>query len=673
MPTSPPPRFRHAGKALALAGSVGLVGLGLVALNERVALSLMHEDARATAASLAQHMSFDALARGEMRLLAPLEAAPGGRVATLAGGIGILHWRSFDVVSGTIWSSNPAEVGAGWDFRNLALWDRVLRQLGGSAGPVVQLHDGSVHGAAQTPAWMHEDQREGLYAHALVPLRQEEKLIGVAELVLDLTAKRTLFHAAFLRLQLNSVGLMLLAVALPAWVLVRRTREKAAAEAQARHLAQHDPLTGLPNRTGFLERLERTIALGRRRGWRTGVLLIDLDRFKEVNDTLGHPAGDALLREVAARLSAAVRAEDTVVRLGGDEFAIVQAAVDQPQGAATLARRLQDAIAAPFDLFGHRAHVGCSIGIAFAPDDGTDPAVLLRLADIALYRAKEEGRGRARFYEAGMDAALLARRRLEQDLRQALDGGGFSLAYQPLFTLASGRLEGFEALLRWNHPERGPVPPAEFLPLAAETGLIAPLGAWVLRAACHEAARWPEPLSVSVNLAAAQFRHGDVAAVVRAALAESGLAPARLEVEVTETLLLQDPEAVFAKLEELRGLGIGIAMDDFGSGPSCLSWLWRFPFDRLKIDRDIVRDMQQDPRAAIIVQAILGLGRTLAVTIAAEGVETEAQAESLRLQGCEEAQGYLLGRPLDQRGVTALIAAAAAGQGIRCALGAAAE
>jgi diguanylate cyclase (GGDEF)-like protein len=465
---------------------------------------------------------------------------------------------------------------------------------------------------------------------------------------------------SLLLLELGAGALALLAAALPVLVLRRRMQEVAAAEARARHLALHDPLTGLPNRAGFADRLAGAIALGRRHGRHTGVLLLDLDRFKEVNDTLGHAAGDALLHEVATRLSATVRGEDVVVRLGGDEFAILQIEARQPEGAAILARRLQEAMAAPFDLMGHRAQLGCSIGIALAPpdDDGPDPAALLRMADTALYRAKEEGRGRCRFHEAGMDAALRARWALERDLRQALAEDGFALHYQPLFTLADRRLAGFEALLRWDHPERGPVPPADFLPLAAETGLIVPLGRWILRTACRDAAAWPAEILLSVNLAPAQFRLGDIEAELRTALAESGLDPRRLELEVTEALLqLEQPEAVLAKLERLRAMGVGISMDDFGTGPSCLGWLWRFPFDRLKIDQRMIRALQRDPRAARMVQAILGLGRTLEVAVAAEGVETEAQAEALRSQGCAEGQGYLLGRPLDRDGAAALIAA----------------
>jgi EAL domain-containing protein (putative c-di-GMP-specific phosphodiesterase class I) len=256
-----------------------------------------------------------------------------------------------------------------------------------------------------------------------------------------------------------------------------------------------------------------------------------------------------------------------------------------------------------------------------------------------------------------MDAALRARWALERDLRQALAEGGFALHYQPLFTLADRRLAGFEALLRWDHPERGPIPPAEFLPLAAETGLIVPLGRWILRTACRDAAAWPAGILLSVNIAPAQFRLGDIEAELRAALEESGLDPHRLELEVTEALLqLEQPEAVLTKLQRLRAMGVGIAMDDFGTGPSCLGWLWRFPFDRLKIDQRMIRALQRDPRAARMVQAILGLGRTLEVTVAAEGVETEAQAEALRGQGCAEGQGYLLGRPLDREGAAALIA-----------------
>jgi diguanylate cyclase (GGDEF)-like protein len=437
--------------------------------------------------------------------------------------------------------------------------------------------------------------------------------------------------------------------------LVAVALDRAAATRQLGHLALHDALTGLPNRALFRERLEQALARSRRAGDMVAALCLDLDRFKEVNDALGHPAGDRLLQEMAARLSRCVRETDTVARLGGDEFAILQVGIEQPRGAHALAQRLIEVLAEPFDLGEHRTVGGASIGVAVAPNDGGTADLLLKNADIALYRAKADGRGAARFFEAEMEARLQARHLLERDLRRGLADGRFELHYQPQVEPVRGRTVGFEALLRWRDPERGMVPPAEFIPLAEEIGLILPLGEWALRRACPEAAAWPAPLRVAVNLSPVQFRHDDLAGVVATALRDAGLTPDRLELEITESIVLHETEATLATLAHLKALGVRISMDDFGTGYSSLSYLRRFPFDKLKIDRSFVQALGGQESDAAIVRAIIGLGRSLGMTTTAKGVETREQLARLRAEGCDEVQGYYFSRPQPAEAIASMI------------------
>jgi diguanylate cyclase (GGDEF)-like protein len=388
------------------------------------------------------------------------------------------------------------------------------------------------------------------------------------------------------------------------------------------------------------------------------VLCIDLDNFKAVNDTLGHLHGDLLLQSVAARLRSRLREEDVVARLGGDEFAILQGDIAQPADVAGLAQRLLDAIGEPYDLDGHLVTVGASIGIAIVPGDGESSEELLKNADMALYRSKADGKGTYRFFEAEMDARVQARRRLELELRAALQTGGLDVHYQPLVNLGTGEVTGYEALMRWPHRERGMIPPAEFIPVAEETGLITQIGAFVLRCACTDAAQWPRPLTVSVNLSPLQFKAGNLYQVVSQTLKETGLSPARLELEITETLLLDKSGTVLATLHALRALGVRIAMDDFGTGYSSLSYLRSFPFDKIKIDRTFVRGMGASGDAQAIVRAIIGLGASLGMTITAEGVETESDLAQLRQEGCQEGQGYLFSMALPQGEVLAALGVA---------------
>ena len=452
-------------------------------------------------------------------------------------------------------------------------------------------------------------------------------------------------------------ALLLFAVSAAAIKIVRGiTTDLADSREQARRDALHDALTGLPNRMFLAERLSHALAQMRRRGSGLAVLSLDLDRFKQVNDTLGHPAGDALLCAVSRRLQGCLRACDTVARLGGDEFAIIQTSIDAVQDVASLSQRIVDALSQPYDLDGHQVVIGTSVGFALAPSDATQAAELLKMADIALYRAKADGRGTFRSFETGMDAKLQARRLLELDLRKAVMVGEFELHYQPLVDLASGRVTVFEALLRWNHPQRGRVSPVEFIPLAEEMGQIVPLGNWVLQQACLDAARWPGAIRVAVNLSAAQFKGAGLVAAVAGALAASGLRPERLELEITETALLHDSASTLGILRELRAAGVRIAMDDFGTGYSSLGYLRSFPFDKIKIDQCFVRDIETSADCKAIVRAVTGLGQSLGISTTAEGVETWEQLDQVRAEGCQEVQGYLFSPPVPAADVLTVLA-----------------
>jgi len=409
-------------------------------------------------------------------------------------------------------------------------------------------------------------------------------------------------------------------------------------------LAHYDALTGLPNRQMFEEQLDRDFAWTDR-GSRFAVLGINLDRFKLINDQLGPATGDHVLKAVAERLSGGVREIDTLARMSADEFAILQSNIGRPEDATALAERIIGFLGTPFVIDGQQVCISPSIGIAIAPTDGSAPSRLLKSASAALGRAKSDGGNTYRLFEPEMDARLQRRRSLELDLRAALEAGQFALFYQPQLDFTSGRVSGFEALLRWRHPARGMVPPGEFIPIAEETRLIVPLGAWALREACREATNWPARLRVAVNLSSVQFRHGDLVHDVTGALGESGLSAERLELEITESVLLKDDEATLRTLHALRALGVRFAMDDFGTGYSSLNYVRCFPFDKIKIDQSFVRDLTTRDDAIAIVRAVTNLAGSLGMRTTAEGVETPAQFVALREEGCSEAQGYLLSPP----------------------------
>lgn len=416
------------------------------------------------------------------------------------------------------------------------------------------------------------------------------------------------------------------------------------------YLATHDPLTGLPNRQLLFDRLSHSLAAARRYGHRVGVVFLDLDRFKSINDTLGHGVGDLLLQAVAERLSGCVRRSDTVARMGGDEFTVVLAPILHAGDAARAAQTVLDVLSRPYQVEGHDLYLAPSVGIAVFPDAGEDPETLLRCADRAMYQAKDEGGGQYQFFAAAANTTVLERLSLEVGLRGALEREEFTVHYQPLVNLETDEVTEVEALLRWRHPRRGIVAPGEFIPLAEETGLIVPIGDWVLRAACAQARAWQEaglpPIRIAVNLSLRQFRQKGLVQSVARVLRETPLDPSLLELEVTESKILEDPVSGFATLHRLKDLGLSISIDDFGTGHSSLAYLKQIPADTLKIDRSFVQDITDRAQEAAITEAIIALGRSLRIRVVAEGVETEEQLEFLLAHRCSDMQGFLFGRPV---------------------------
>ncbi|MFC4167480.1 putative bifunctional diguanylate cyclase/phosphodiesterase [Teichococcus aestuarii] len=471
-----------------------------------------------------------------------------------------------------------------------------------------------------------------------------------AEVEVTRSLRPALQKAALLLLLCLLLGGMIFVLLrlLPMWMLRQ-------ALGHASYLATHDTLTGLSNRLAFQDRLSHALLAAHREGRVVALLVIDLDDFKEVNDTHGHAAGDRLLREVAQRMGQGMRASDTLARIGGDEFAIIQTAGHQPQAAEGLARRLLTLMNEPIMLEGRARPVRLSIGIALSRAGGaTEPAQLVHDADMAMYQAKQSRAGGYHFHSPALSRKLRERRLLEQDLRQAHAQQQFRLDYQPLVYLGSGQVSGGEALLRWHRPGHGNMPPDLFIPLLEETGLIVPVGAWVLETACREAARWPARMSVAVNVSTIQFRKPGLCEAVEGALRSSGLPAHRLELEITESVLLHDTPETLATLQRLREIGVRIAMDDFGTGYSSLSYLHHFAFDKIKIDRSFVQRMAQDPNAKAVIRAVVNISQTLGIRALAEGVENAEQAELLRQEGCAEVQGYLFGRPMPPEQFAAL-------------------
>lgn len=447
--------------------------------------------------------------------------------------------------------------------------------------------------------------------------------------------------------------LIILSVALLVFTYRRLTElrneinQRNLAENRYRHLALHDPLTSLPNRVEFQNRLKFELERSSRDGTQVAVLAIDLDHFKQVNDVYGHAVGDDFLRPVSERFLDSTRQTDTVARLGGDEFVILQPGLKQPNKASHLANRLNEVLAAPLEIQGQLIVSSVSIGISISSSEISDASELLRSADIALYRAKANGRSTHRFFENEMDVALQQRKELEMNLREAVANESFTLHYQPLMKVSSRQLIGFEALIRWNHSKHGNIPPEAFIPLAEETGLIIAIGDWVLDKACREALKWDGEYKLAVNISPAQFKHRDLPSKVKATLERTGFPAERLELEITESILISDTDIALSMLQELKEFGVRISMDDFGTGYSSLSYLKQFSFDKIKIDRSFVSQLEDNPDDAAIIRAILSMGQSLGMVATAEGVETNEQLRYLLDEGCDEAQGFLLGKPMD--------------------------
>jgi diguanylate cyclase (GGDEF)-like protein len=503
----------------------------------------------------------------------------------------------------------------------------------------------------------HPDQPL-FFARAYVPVVLEGSPVAVVAAYVDQTKTRDEFYSAFLLAGASLCLLTGLSFGAPAIAWYRRTEEKQHADRRIHFLAHHDALTRLTNRSHLIDKMEEALTALGLFGGKLAVHFIDSDRFKEVNDTLGHDAGDFLLKTTAERLREIARSDDVVARIGGDEFIVVQTRIKSRDDAEEFARRLTSTLARPVRFNDHEIVSTVSVGIALAPVDGTTPDRLLKSADLALYKSKADGRNCVRFFLPEMDARLKARIALERIVREAVQEERFELHYQPVFEVSGRRLTGFEALIRLPKADGTLIPPTLFIPIAEDMRLIDKIGAWVLHEACRTAATWPNDLTVAVNLSPAQFVAGSVSASVAAALRESGLEAHRLELEITETLLLGDSESIMEELRKLKAMGVAVVMDDFGTGYSSLSYLWRFPFDKIKIDRSFMLGFDTSGNdAATVVKTIIALGRELHMRVTVEGVETAKQAAFLAKADADQVQGYFFGRPLPAYELASIILA----------------
>jgi len=552
----------------------------------------------------------------------------------------VFRYQLFDLKGQSVYASN----GRQRDYARLSSGpvlhrEPALHDILAAERPIVSLkkHDGDAESSSSHPE---------VYGQIYLPVLADHGILGLVEIYIDQTDQAAHYQHEFVVFATGLTLLILFAMALPLVMVWRKTKQRELAERQLHDMAHTDPLTKLSNRTNFRDRLVKALGYAGRGQQMIALFWLDLDRFKTINDALGHPIGDALLCQVAQRLRRTISQYDTVARLGGDEFAIVVSGCRERGHAAELAQLLIKTLAVPFDVEGHHVVIGVSIGIVFAPFDGDQVDDLLKKADIALYRAKDEGRSTYRFFKPDMEARSEVRHVLEEDLRIAIHSNQLRLHYQPQVSLDSGEIIGFEALLRWHHPRFGHMPPGEVVALAEETGLIMPLGYWALQQACADANTWPEPIRVSVNISAVQFSHVNLVDLVSDALGMSGLAADRLDLEITESIVMADSKATIAKLRKLRRLGVHLSMDDFGTGYSSLSRLRHLPFNHLKVDRSFVQELGGNPDDLAIVHAIVALGQNLGMHIIAEGVETDAQLAQLRLEGCDIAQGFFFGRPV---------------------------
>ena len=520
---------------------------------------------------------------------------------------------------------------------------------GSKAGIRKQVLGGTRYVALQRQPWSGGPT---VYGEVYLPVLFEGKVLGVVEVHVDQTQRAANAEEGLTRIAAVVAILLSLIGSVATWQYVVRLRKQRKAEEKIRYLAHHDVLSGTMNRASFNEALGQAVQRKSHRGAVFSLLRIDLDHFKEVNDSLGHTLGDEVLRLTAQRLKACLREGDRVARLGGDEFAILLIGQATQASVSPFAKRIGEALAVPIELSGHQVRCGGSMGIVLNGSDGADADDLMSKADQALYRAKAVGRGTFAFYDDLLDRQMQAKRELTRDLRQAISSDQLMVYYQPQYGNDGDLLVGYEALVRWKHPTRGMVSPGEFIPLAEETGLIDDIGLWVLRKACKDAQSWPHTLTVAVNLSANQFAGGKLVKQVARSLQDSGLPAQRLGLEITESLLMTNSDQIMETLRQLAALGVSIAMDDFGTGYSSLAYLWRFPFDKLKIDQVFTRNLTNDPKVAVIVRSIITLAHSLNMHVNAEGVETRTQMLALQELGCNEFQGFLLGRPAPQADLT---------------------
>jgi diguanylate cyclase (GGDEF)-like protein len=627
------------------AAAVALVGL--LASSERLlslaAEHLLEHDSEQTALGYARTITDNVPGLSEMFEQRRLNPATADALRSLREIGDVFRFKLFDRDGNTLLVSDALDRTDGSDASGATR----LGEHQGFPSPVVKSIVLGGRNHIELKDGRGKEGRPPLFSEAYVPLMQGGRLIGAVEVYVDQTARAERIREAFFQVACIVGVLLLIIGGALVWQWQHRQRERRLAHDRMRYLAQHDVLSGALNRASFHDALQQAAWRHESGGPSFAVLCIDLDRFKEVNDSHGHSAGDAVLREATERLRQVVRHGDVVARLGGDEFAIMQSGVTDSADVGRLAQRLVDAMAVPFKIGEHRVICTASVGAATFGSDANTIEDLLHKADVALYRAKTSGRGRFSFYDAELDRMLEDRRVLAHDLRAAIDNGSLTLHYQPLFEGADRRLIGYEALMRWSHPQRGAIAPSEFIPLAEDTGQIEVLGEWALQRACAEAATWPAPLSVSVNLSAAQFSgDSDLTRVVQSALDASGLSSRRLELEITESLLMSNTESVVNTLSKLSALGVRIAMDDFGTGYSSMAYLWRFPFDKVKIDRAFTIGLNGNRKVELIVRSIVSLAHSMGIRVNAEGVETVPQMALLQELGCDELQGFLLGRPV---------------------------
>jgi len=621
--------------AVVVAATVGIVFLG--------AERLLRSDTEAAAVKWAENVlvnapDFDTILAGETPSVGNLDFLS----AAIRGG-DIFRFKIYDAGGRLLQVSDNLAAGAG----DPAALDGQRIEF---AAPVLA---GKVYSQARkgTPPGRPE-----FYTEAFVPIvDQQGEILGVVDIFVDNTQRRALY----LQWLAGILGALLIVAAMgfavPATSLWFRTRQKRVAEQHLRFLAQHDTLTGLANRTRFLENLTAALEDHASEGRQLALHFVDLDRFKEINDAFGHAEGDAYLRDIAERLNEIVDRPEYLGRLGGDEFAVVQPEVSGAKHAEIYAERICSALTGTYDINGYEVVSTASVGVAVAPQHGTSAAQLLRSADVALHQVKLSGSNAIGIYTSDLDDLLKRRLTLQADLRKAFENEWFSLHYQPQYNLKTRRLTGFEALLRMEHPDRGFISPAEFIPVAEEIGLIVPLGEWILYEACRTAVKWPNDITLSVNLSPAQFRRGDMPQIVENVLRQTQLASRRLGIEITEGLLMESSQSVLHQLQEIRELGVALALDDFGTGYSSLSYLWQFAFDTIKIDRSFVNALGSGTNVESLLQSIISIGQSLDLRVVAEGVENAEQAHFLMANSCRHVQGFLFGRPVPEDSVMAII------------------